>query len=212
MNKDKKGFFVSFEGADGVGKTTQINLLIEYLKDQNRTSFATREPGGTVVGEKVRNILLDPDIEMVKRTETLLYLAARAEHVENIILPKVEDGIIVLSDRFSDSTLVYQGIARGLGIDTLIKINDFATNGLLPNLTFLLDAPVEELAKRMQKRGKADRIEQEGLKFQQLVRDGFLALAKRYPERIVVIDALQSIEKMQEFIQENIYTKLLKDN
>jgi len=210
MSKEKKGFFITFEGADGVGKTTQINLLMDFFQGAGKASFATREPGGTGVGEKVREILLDPEMEMVKRTETLLYLSARAEHVEKIILPKVENGIIVLSDRFSDSTLVYQGIARGLDVDTLIKINDFATNGLLPDLTFLLDAPVEELAKRMQKRGKADRIEQEGLKFQQLVREGFLTLAKKYTERIIVIDALQSVEKMQKSIREVIYSKLLK--
>lgn len=212
MKIDKQGFFVSFEGADGVGKTTQITLLIEYLKSKKRETFATREPGGTAVGEKVREILLDPSMEMEKRTETLLYLSARAEHVEKIILPKVKDGIIVLSDRFSDSTLVYQGMARGLDVDTLIKINNFATNGLLPDLTFLLDAPVERLAKRMQKRGKADRIEQEGLKFQQLVREGFLQLAKSYLERIVVIDALESIEKIQETIRKSIDDKILKNN
>lgn len=212
MKIDKQGFFISFEGADGVGKTTQITLLIEYLKSKKRETFATREPGGTAVGEKVREILLDPSMEMEKRTETLLYLSARAEHVEKIILPKVKDGIIVLSDRFSDSTLVYQGMARGLDVDTLIKINNFATNGLLPDLTFLLDAPVERLAKRMQKRGKADRIEQEGLKFQQLVREGFLQLAKSYLERIVVIDALESIEKIQETIRKSIDDKILKNN
>lgn len=212
MKIDKQGFFVSFEGADGVGKTTQITLLIEYLKSKKRETFATREPGGTAVGEKVREILLDPSMEMEKRTETLLYLSARAEHVEKIILPKVKDGIIVLSDRFSDSTLVYQGMARGLDVDTLIKINNFATNGLLPDLTFLLDAPVERLAKRMQKRGKADRIEQEGLKFQQLVREGFLQLAKSYLERIVVIDALESIEKIQESIRKSIDDKIFKNN
>lgn len=212
MKIDKQGFFISFEGADGVGKTTQITLLIEYLKSKKKETFATREPGGTAVGEKVREILLDPSMEMEKRTETLLYLSARAEHVEKIILPKVKDGIIVLSDRFSDSTLVYQGMARGLDVDTLIKINNFATNGLLPDLTFLLDAPVERLAKRMQKRGKADRIEQEGLKFQQLVREGFLQLAKSYLERIVVIDALESIEKIQETIRKSIDDKILKNN
>lgn len=212
MKIDKQGFFISFEGADGVGKTTQITLLIEYLKSKKRETFATREPGGTAVGEKVREILLDPSMEMEKRTETLLYLSARAEHVEKIILPKVKDGIIVLSDRFSDSTLVYQGMARGLDVDALIKINNFATNGLLPDLTFLLDAPVERLAKRMQKRGKADRIEQEGLKFQQLVREGFLQLAKSYLERIVVIDALESIEKIQETIRKSIDDKILKNN
>lgn len=212
MKIDKQGFFISFEGADGVGKTTQITLLIEYLKSKKRETFATREPGGTAVGEKVREILLDPSMEMEKRTETLLYLSARAEHVEKIILPKVKDGIIVLSDRFSDSTLVYQGMARGLDVDTLIKINNFATNGLLPDLTFLLDAPVERLAKRMQKRGKADRIEQEGLKFQQLVREGFLQLAKSYLERIVVIDALESIEKIQESIRKSIDDKIFKNN
>lgn len=212
MKIDKQGFFISFEGADGVGKTTQITLLIEYLKSKKRETFATREPGGTAVGEKVREILLDPSMEMEKRTETLLYLSARAEHVEKIILPKVKDGIMVLSDRFSDSTLVYQGMARGLDVDTLIKINNFATNGLLPDLTFLLDAPVERLAKRMQKRGKADRIEQEGLKFQQLVREGFLQLAKRYLERIVVIDALESIEKIQESIRKSIDDKIFKNN
>lgn len=212
MKIDKQGFFISFEGADGVGKTTQITLLIEYLKSKKRETFATREPGGTAVGEKVREILLDPSMEMEKRTETLLYLSARAEHVEKIILPKVKDGIIVLSDRFSDSTLVYQGMARGLDVDTLIKINNFATNGLLPDLTFLLDAPVERLAKRMQKRGKADRIEQEGLKFQQLVREGFLQLAKSYLERIVVIDALESIGKIQESIRKSIDDKIFKNN
>lgn len=207
----KRGFFITFEGADGVGKTTQISLLKEYLKAKNKEVFATREPGGTIVGEKIREVLLNPQVEMVKRTETLLYLSARAEHIEKIILPKIEDGIIVLSDRFVDSTLVYQGVVRGIDIDKLVEINNFATNGLQPDLTFLLDGSVEELSKRVQKRGKADRIEQEGLVFQQKVREGFLTLAERFSNRIVIIDALQSTQMVQDSIKKVIDESLLKD-
>lgn len=207
----QKGLFVTFEGADGVGKTTQSKMLFEYLQNSGYGVLATREPGGTVTGEKVRQILLDPDCEMGKRAETLLYLAVRAEHVDKIVQPALISGKIVISDRFSDSTFVYQGMARGLEQQTLFALNDFAANGLSPDLTFLLDAPVELLKERMEKRSAADRIEKEGLSFQRMVREGFLQLAKIYPQRIIVLDALLDINEMQKIIRNNIEEKI-KEN
>ncbi len=206
--QNKKGYFLTFEGADGVGKSTQIQLLMEYFKQNNIDALATREPGGTKTGEQVRNILLDPENHMTSRTETLLYLAARSEHVDKIIMPALKDDKIVVSDRFSHSTFVYQGIARGLGIDVLQTVNLFSTDGLQPDLTFVLDAPVEFLAHRIKKRKSLDRIEKEGLEFQKLVQQGFLQLAKQNLDKIVIIDATKTIEQMQESIVKIVQEKL----
>lgn len=187
----RRGRFVTVEGPDGAGKSTQLALLADWLRAQGEDVVITREPGGTPAGEAIRNILLSPDMTLGDRTELLLYLAARAEHVRMVVQPALERGAIVLCDRFCDSTLVYQSMVRGLPLETILAINDFATGGLAPHLTFLFDADPVLLAERLGQRGGPDRMEQEGLTFQQAVRRGFLTLAARFPERIVILDASQ---------------------
>ncbi len=185
----KKGLFVTVEGPDGAGKTTQMARLADYLRCRGSRVITTREPGGTPAGEAIRAILLSPDMALGERAELLLYLAARAEHVRTVVRPALEAGHIVLCDRFCDSTLVYQSMVRGLPLETVQATNDFATGGLGPDLTFLFDADPVLLQARMGKRGGQDRMEQEGLAFQQAVRSGFLTLAARFPARIVTLDA-----------------------
>ena len=150
----------------------------------------TREPGGTPIADKIRALLLDPDhSEMSARAEALLYMAARAQHTSELIKPALERGAAVISDRYADSTLVYQGVARGLPMKDLVWLNVFATEALAPDLTLLLDGDVEQLSARIANRGKQDRLENEGMDFHRAVRRGFLALASGMPERIKVIDA-----------------------
>ncbi len=201
MSNKAKGYFITFEGADGVGKTTQIALLAEHFRKIGRTALTTREPGGTAAGERVREILLDPACDMATSTEALLYLAVRAEHVDKLVLPGLRDGSVVISDRFSDSTLVYQGIARGLPIETLAFINDFAAAGVRPDLTIVLDAPLDEMLNRRAKRGEADRMEKIGAAFQDTVRNGFLSLAAKYPDRMIVVNAAREIDDIQSEIR-----------
>ena len=182
---------MTVEGPDGAGKTTQLALLAAYLRAQGIEVVVTREPGGTPAGEAIRTILLSPEMTLGERSELLLYLAARAEHVRRVVRPALERGATVLCDRFHDSTLVYQSMVRGLPLETVLKINAFATDGLEPDVTFLFDAEPALLAERIGKRGAQDRMELEGLAFQQKVRQGFLSLAERFPERIVTLDAGQ---------------------
>lgn len=185
----RRGCFVTVEGPDGAGKSTQLTLLAEHLRSNGEDIVTTREPGGTPAGEAIRDILLSPDMTLGDRGELLLYLAARAEHVRMVVQPALERGVTVLCDRFCDSTLVYQSMVRGLPMETVLAVNDFATGGLTPDLTFLFDAEPTLLAQRMGQRGGSDRMEQEGLAFQQAVRQGFLTLAAHFPERIVTLDA-----------------------
>ena len=156
----------------------------------------TREPGGTPAGEAIRTILLSPEMTLGERSELLLYLAARAEHVRMVVRPALSRGAIVLCDRFYDSTLVYQSMVRGLPLETVLQINDFATDGLEPDVTFLFDAEPALLAERIGRRGVQDRMELEGLAFQQKVRQGFLTLASRFPARIVTLDAGKSQDEV----------------
>ena len=175
-----KGLFISFEGPDGTGKTTQLKNVATALRAQGYEVLESREPGGTIMAEKVRNIVLDPDLPINNITEVLLFSAARSEHVEKVLAPAVKAGKIVLCDRFSDSTLVYQGFTRGLKLDELgelRQLNAFASNGLVPDMTLLLDGRPEVLAIRRDARGVSDRYENKGLDFQHSLRNGFLALA-----------------------------------
>ncbi len=154
LNKNKiqkyKGLFVTFEGIDGSGKTTQIELLDKYLKSIGIQTFLTREPGGTKIGEVVRGLLLNPENKGISpRTESFLFLASRAELVDKVILPELKSGKVVICDRFFDSTIVYQGIARGLGINKILKMSLWATKGLVPDITFLLSINVVESEKRI---------------------------------------------------------------
>ena len=184
-----KGYFITFEGPDGCGKTTQIERLREYLSSKGFDIVLTREPGGTPISEKIRAILLDPENkEESGVTEALLYAASRAQHVAEKIKPALEEGKIVLCDRFMDSSLAYQAYARDLGED-VISINMFAIQGCSPDLTIFLDLDPEIGQKRQVERGKLDRLEQEGLSFQKKVYDGYQQLIKKYPDRIKVVDA-----------------------
>ena len=202
----KKGFFISMEGVDGSGKTTQLQLTARYLLDCGYEVVTTREPGGTKLAERIRNIVLDADAAVNPRTEVLLYLAARAEHVEKVIRPALEAGKIVLCDRFADSTMVYQGFVRGIEIDKVKALCKLATDELQPELTILLDAAPEALLQRRADRGVKDRFEQEGLDFQKKVRAGFLLLANAEPQRVKKVNALQNTEAVQADIQ-----KVLKE-
>lgn len=189
------------EGVDGAGKTTQLQLLAGWLTGLGHEVIMTREPGGTRVAEQIRSLVLDASIPVHPRTETMLYLAARAEHVEAVIKPAMAEGKIVLCDRFADSTMVYQGFARGIPASKVEILNDFAADGLQPSLTILLDADPEALQERRNSRGVTDRFEQEGLEFQKKLREGFLLLASAYPLRIRKVDALQTPENVQQMIR-----------
>jgi len=193
-----KGIFVTFEGGDGAGKSTQIKKFTAYLEEERRSFILTREPGGTALGDRIRQAVLDPNSGKVdERAETLLYLASRAQHVDEVIRPALEAGKIVVCDRFCDSTLAYQGIARGLGMDEMRKLNHFATGGLMPDLTFLLDADSVALEERRSRRRVLDRMELEKDGFQERVRSGFLELAALEPERIYKINALDSVGRIR---------------
>ena len=201
-----KGCFITMEGVDGSGKTTQLQLTARYLLDCGYEVVTTREPGGTKLAERIRNIVLDADAAVNPRTEVLLYLAARAEHVEKVIRPALEAGKVVLCDRFADSTMVYQGFVRGIETDKVKALCEFAADNLQPKLTILLDAAPEALLQRRADRGVKDRFEQEGLDFQKKVREGFLLLANDNPDRIKKVNALQNTDAVQADIQ-----KLLKE-
>lgn len=193
-----QGKFITFEGIDGCGKSTQLALASKILAEKGYDVVVTREPGGTSISEKIREILLSPsNSEMVNECEILLYCAARAQHVREKIIPAVNSGKIVLCDRFQEATFGYQGYGRGIPLDILRTVNAYATGGLNPDLTFIFDLSVEMSVSRMAKINKAkDRLEQNGTDFFQRIRDGFLNQAKISPERIKLINAEQSIEQI----------------
>ena len=188
----KRGLFITFEGADGCGKTTQLKLLGEYLQNKNRQIIITREPGAKGLGEKIREILLNYDGEVSSVCESFLFLADRAQHIDVIVKPAIEQGKIVLCDRHIDSTVAYQGYGRGLDIERINMLNNIATSNLKPDLTLVFDSDVETSMKRVGK--EKDRMESAGVEFHNRVREGYLELAKSEPERIKVIDATQSID------------------
>ena len=191
------GFFITFEGIEGCGKTTQINHLTAYLKEKSLPFLLTREPGGTAIGDRIRQILLSSEnSRMEPVTEFFLYVAARAQHISQVVLPALTDGKTVLCDRFTDATVAYQGNGRGLNPAWIEEIHDRFLNGLKPDLTFLLDLPVEEGLRRAWKRMenqtvKEDRFEKEALAFHRRVREGYLLLARKEPNRIIVLDGLK---------------------
>jgi dTMP kinase len=189
--------FVTFEGPEGCGKTTQVRLLAEWLSARGYDVLATREPGGTRIGEQIRAILLNPDhTEMVPAAEILLFSAARAQIVHEVIIPHLQRGGIVLCDRFADSTLAYQGYGHGLDLEVLRVITAFATAGLTPDVTFYLDIPVEEGLRRKAEAGLAEwnRLDQRELAYHQRVQEGYRRLIAAEPARWVIIDARGSIE------------------
>ena len=204
----KQGYFITLEGPDGCGKTTQLEFLAAYIRSTGREVLTTREPGGVVAAEKIRKLLLDPKIKLAPRAETLLYLAARAEHIYEKIRPALNDGKVVICDRFTDSTLVYQGFVRGMDMEMLHQLSTLATDGLEPDLTLLLDAPPQKLLVRRTERGVQDRFENEGLAFQEKVRAGFLLLAKQEPQRIKVVNALQDVEQVRRELEKIVAAAL----
>ena len=187
--RKKSGLFISFEGGEGSGKTTQIGHLVSWLNVEKLKVMVTRQPGGTAIGAKLREIVLDPRHRALSpRAELLLYEADRAQHVDEALRPALDRGTILVSDRFADSSTVYQGICRKLGVDWVIKLNDFATGDLNPDLVILLDVSEKAARARIKKRGSLDRIERETSEFHRKVRRGFLTLAKRFPKRFVVLN------------------------
>jgi dTMP kinase len=206
-----EGFFITFEGIEGSGKTTQINLLAEFLKNKGYDVLVSREPGGTPLGEKIRHLLLDPQYEsMDYKTEILLYAADRAQHVKEKIKPAIEQGKIVISDRFADSNLAYQAAGRGLDYEMVYQINDWVIDSTWPDLTFILDIDIKEGLKRaraLSLDAAGDRLEREVDDFHQRVRDAYLKMAAA--ERFVLVDAGGSKEEVQEDIKKIIARRLL---
>lgn len=197
-----KGLFITFEGGDGCGKTTQIKLLDEYLRSKGYKTLLTREPGSKGLGIKLREILLNYDGEVSPVCESFLFLADRAQHVDCIIKPALEEGVIVLCDRHTDSTVAYQGYGRGLDLEQIHHLNKIATSGLKPDLTIVLDVDVETSQKRVG--SEKDRMESAGIEFFERVRNGFLEIAKQEPERVKVVDSTQTIEEIHKQILELI--------
>jgi dTMP kinase len=193
------GLFITLEGVEGSGKTTQAATLAEVLRSEGRIVSVTHEPGGTRAGEAIRKIFLDPEVSLDVASELLLVLADRAQHVREKLRPGVEAGEIVISDRYSDSTVAYQGYGRGFDLPLLLQLNHLATGGMLPDLTIVLDCPAEVGLARTRERVKGrphkfDRFESEMVDFHRRVRDGFLAIAKAEPDRVKIIDSQQSYE------------------
>jgi len=208
---------ISFEGGDGSGKTTQLKLLDNYLASRGKLCLSTREPGGTTLGEMIRKILLEAGkVEIASPTELFLYLADRAQHVHEIIRPALASGRLVLCDRFTDSTLAYQGYGRGVDLDMLRRLNQVASHGITPDVTFLLDCPVEVGLSRTAQRNmnlksggsREDRFEQERADFHERVRRGFLELARAEPQRIYVLDASRPTEEVHHEIKKIVDEKL----
>ena len=192
-----KGKFISFEGIEGTGKSTQAKLLQQSLLGLGYEVILTEEPGGTLISLRVREILLSVDhTNMKPLTELLLYNAARAQHIEEVILPALNRGAVVITDRFTDSTFAYQGYGRGIDPDLLESIDRIATNGLRPDMTMLLDLDVETGLKRNRRINKTDRLELEDVEFHERVRKGYHELAAKEPERIKVLDASVGIEEL----------------
>ncbi len=194
--------FITFEGADGCGKTTQIELLNKYLQEKGFKTLVTREPGAKGLGEKLREILLNFDGEVSPNCESFLFLADRAQHVDCVIKPALKDGVIVLCDRHTDSTVAYQGYGRQLDIEQIKKLNEIAVNGLKPDLTIVFDIDIET---SMQRVGKTkDRMESAGMDFFNRVRNGYLAIAKEEPNRVKVINSADTIERIHEKVVEEV--------
>ncbi len=198
----QEGLFITFEGPDGCGKTTQMNLLAQYFEKKGKKVVLTREPGGKGLGEKVRKILLNYDGEVSDRCESFLFLADRAQNIDIIVKPAVKQGEIVLCDRHIDSTVAYQGYGRGLDINEINMLNNLATGGKKPDLTLVFDVDVETSMKRVGK--EKDRMESAGIEFHNRVRNGYLELATQEPDRIKVLDATKTIEEIHEKVIEII--------
>ncbi len=214
-----QGFFISFEGGEGSGKTTQINRLSTFLNEKGRKVVTTREPGGTAEAEIIRNLLVKRDGgHWSAEAETLLLYAARSMHVAQIVRPALADKKVIISDRFSDSTLAYQGYGHGYALEKIKKLDDLVLEGLKPDLTFILDIDpekgIERSTRRLSQESSAfdrmeDRFEQLGVAFHEKLREGFLEIARQESKRCVVIDASQPLDVVTEDIQKVIEEKLI---
>lgn len=206
-----KGLFITLEGPDGSGKSTLVKELSAYLKDKGYDIVITREPGGTKISEDIRNIILDNNnVNMSYITEALLYAASRAQHVHEKILPALREGKVIICERFVFSSLVYQGIGRNLGINKIKEINDFAIQGIEPDVTLFFDISPEEALRRKTRRNKGDRLEREDISFHKQVYDGYLQLVKMFPHKIKVVDATKDKEFVFNQVRE-IIDKILED-
>lgn len=198
-----RGIFITIEGSDGSGKSTQIKFISNYFADKKREYVLTREPGGTAIGEQIRTLILDrSNSEMNAVAEAFLYAASRAQHVAQIIKPALEQGKIVICDRFLDSSIAYQGYGRGLG-ESVEIINKYAVMGCMPDITFLMELNPEVSSSRIEKKEK-DRLEVEKIEFHREVFRGYMELSKRYPDRIVRIDAGKSINEISVEIRKHL--------
>jgi len=192
-----RGYFITVEGTDGAGKTTQIKLIEDYLKSKNKSVVVTREPGGTNIGEKIRDILLDSqNSEMGIITEMLLYASARAQLVSEVIGPAIEEGKVVICDRFVDSSYVYQGFGRGIDLKIITDVNRVALDGLLPDITLFFDINPVDALRRRSNSSELDRIEKEKMDFHKRVYNGYKKLAMLYSDRINCIDSNRSVEEI----------------
>lgn len=196
----KNGLFITFEGADGCGKTTQIQLLDKYLREKGSETIITREPGAKGLGEKLRKILLNYEGEVSPRAESFLFLADRAQHIDCIIKPAIAEGKIVLCDRHTDSTVAYQGYGRGLDLNRINSLNEIATGGLKPDLTIVFDIDVETSMQRVG--NNKDRMESAGFEFFNRVREGYLEIAENEPQRVKVINSSDTIENIHKKVVE----------
>jgi dTMP kinase len=202
------GLFITVEGIEGVGKTTQMEFLETLLNEQGKDVIVTREPGGTRTGEAIRELLLhSKDINISDTTELCLMFAARAQHLDEVIRPALASGQIVLCDRFTDATFAYQGGGRGINVDRIRILENLVQDSLRPNLTLLLDAPVKTGLERAHKRSDADRFEQETIEFFDKVRSEYLSIAKAEPDRVMVIDATVSIDAVQKNLRAALESK-----
>lgn len=205
----KKGLFITIEGMDGSGKTTQINVIKEYMSQKGYNVVLTREPGGTEISEKIRDLILDSaNTKMSEVAEMLLYAAARAQVVAQLIRPAIEAGNIVICDRFVDSSYAYQGFGRGIDFDTIADVNRAAVDGMMPDITFFIDISPEIALKRRMASTGADRIEKEHMEFHMKVYSGYKRLAALYPERIKTIDGNRGVEEIAEDILKWLDEKL----
>ena len=204
--------FITLEGPEGSGKTSQLPALAGHLRKAGYDVVVTREPGGTAVGDQIREVLMNlENVSIVPRTEILLFLAARAQHVEGLIRPALEAGKVVLCDRFGDSTLAYQGYGHETDLDTLRFLLNYSTGGLQPDLTLLLDVPVREgLGRKLENSEEWNRLDAYAEAFHERVRQGYLSLAAREPDRWVVIDATQAKAQVQDAMREAILSRLKK--
>ena len=192
----RRGKFITIDGLEGAGKSTQIDFIKKYLSARNRDVFLTREPGGTDLGERLRVLLLDKNIDaMNSDTELLLMFAARNEHVKKVIVPKLEQGVWVISDRFTDASYAYQGGGRGIPLERIEELEKWTLKDFVPDMTFLLDLDVELGLSRVEQRGEKDRFEEEHKDFFNKVREIFSNRASKYPERIKLIDASKNIDE-----------------